>query len=152
MRDAVKEAADALSAALAISDKNLPAHGLRTPECQAVYDHCAAALTALQEQPAPVWVKPLPVLHIVFDGPPSHDGGRFVEVETPDGKSIRAGEWRERSDGLWELRLSALQPSPAREEAEALVEKLRASVEWYGNDTHEAAAAFIARHHLGDPS
>ena len=44
-------------------------------------------------------------LHIVFDGPPSHDGGRFVEVETPDGKSVRAGEWHERADGLWELRL-----------------------------------------------
>jgi hypothetical protein len=82
------------------------------------------ALTALQEQPAPVWVKPLPVLHIVFDGPPSHDGGRFVEVETPDGKSIRAGEWRERSDGLWELRLSALQPSPASDPRLDELEKL----------------------------
>jgi hypothetical protein len=51
-----------------------------------------------------------PVLHIVFDGPPSHDGGRFVEVETPDGKSVRAGEWHERPDGLWELRLSAIEP------------------------------------------
>lgn len=41
--------------------------------------------------------------HIVFDGPPSHDGPRFIEVETPDGKSVNAGEWRERPDGYWEL-------------------------------------------------
>ena len=43
-------------------------------------------------------------LHIVFDSPPGPaGGGRFVEVETPDGKSINAGEWHRREDGLWEL-------------------------------------------------
>lgn len=42
-------------------------------------------------------------IHIVFDGPPGPDGGRFVEVETPDGKSIHAGEWTQRPDGLWAL-------------------------------------------------
>lgn len=42
-------------------------------------------------------------LHIVFDGPPSHKSGRFVEVEDEHGRSINAGEWRERFDGLWEL-------------------------------------------------
>ena len=41
---------------------------------------------------------------IVFDGPPSHDAGRFVEVENGAGQSIRLGEWHERADGLWELR------------------------------------------------
>jgi hypothetical protein len=45
-------------------------------------------------------------LHIVFDGPPGHESGRFVECETPDGKSVNAGEWHERSDGLWELRIA----------------------------------------------
>ena len=44
-------------------------------------------------------------LHFVFDGPPGHQSGRFVEVETPDGNSINAGEWHERADGLWELRV-----------------------------------------------
>ena len=49
-------------------------------------------------------------LHIVFDGPPSHESGRFVECETSDGRSINAGEWHERPDGLWELRIpSAVQ-------------------------------------------
>ena len=41
-------------------------------------------------------------LHIVFDGPPSHESGRFVEVETPDGKSVRAGRWEQRGD-FWHL-------------------------------------------------
>lgn len=45
-------------------------------------------------------------IHIVFDGPPGPEGPRFIEVETPDGKSIRAGEWAQRSDGLFELRVT----------------------------------------------
>ena len=49
----------------------------------------------------------LEALHIVFDGPPSHEAGRFVECETPDGRGLNAGEWHERDDGLWELRIPA---------------------------------------------
>jgi hypothetical protein len=47
-------------------------------------------------------------IRIVFDGPPSHESGRFVEVETPDGKSISVGEWVERDDhpGWWDLRIA----------------------------------------------
>jgi hypothetical protein len=45
-------------------------------------------------------------LHFVFDGPPGPDGGRFVECETTDGHSVNAGEWHERADGLWELRVA----------------------------------------------
>lgn len=47
-------------------------------------------------------------LHIVFDGPPGPDAGRFVEVETPDGKSVSVGSWHDRPDGFVELRLPAL--------------------------------------------
>jgi hypothetical protein len=47
-------------------------------------------------------------LHIVFDGPPGPEGGRFVEVETADGRSQKAGEWHKRADGYWELRIDAL--------------------------------------------
>ena len=50
------------------------------------------------------------VYHIVFDGPPAPDGPRFIEVETPDGKSINAGEWHCRPDGLWELRIDTRAP------------------------------------------
>lgn len=42
-------------------------------------------------------------IHIVFDGPPGPEAGRFVEVENDDGKSISAGLWKERADGFWEL-------------------------------------------------
>lgn len=47
-------------------------------------------------------------LHIVFDGPPGPEAGRFVEVETPDGRSVNAGEWHQRPDGYWELRIARM--------------------------------------------
>lgn len=47
-------------------------------------------------------------INIIFDGPPAPESGRFVEVETDDGKSINAGEWIERKDGLWALRITQL--------------------------------------------
>jgi len=47
-------------------------------------------------------------VNILFDGPPGPESGRFVEVETDDGKSIRLGEWIEREDGLWALRITEL--------------------------------------------
>lgn len=46
-------------------------------------------------------------IDIVFDGPPGPEAGRFVEVENAMGRSIRVGEWIERDDGLWALRLTA---------------------------------------------
>ena len=42
-------------------------------------------------------------IHVVFDGPPGPESGRFVEVEDSEGRSINAGEWRKRDDGLWEI-------------------------------------------------
>ncbi|WP_036997138.1 hypothetical protein [Metapseudomonas resinovorans] len=42
-------------------------------------------------------------LRVVFDGPPGHECGRFVECEDSNGRSVNAGVWRERQDGLWEL-------------------------------------------------
>lgn len=47
-----------------------------------------------------------PFIDIVFDGPPSHDGGRFVEVENHEGKSISVGQWIKRVDGYWALRIN----------------------------------------------
>lgn len=32
-------------------------------------------------------------MDIVFDGPPSHESGRFVEVEDDQGRSRQVGEW-----------------------------------------------------------
>ena len=42
-------------------------------------------------------------LHILFDGPPSQESGRFVECENSYGASVGVGTWKERSDGFWEL-------------------------------------------------
>ena len=47
-------------------------------------------------------------INIICDGPPGPEGGRFVEAETDDGKSFVAGEWIERPDGLWALRITQL--------------------------------------------
>lgn len=44
-------------------------------------------------------------IDVVFDGPPSHESGRFIEVEDPFGKSINAGDWIDRENGLWALRI-----------------------------------------------
>jgi len=41
--------------------------------------------------------------HIVFDGPPIPEAGRFVEVEDDQGHSIAPGYWTDRGDGFWEL-------------------------------------------------
>ena len=47
------------------------------------------------------------IVYIVFDGPPSHEAGRFIEVETEDGRSVKAGEWVQntfdRTHGYWRL-------------------------------------------------
>lgn len=55
----------------------------------------------------PAMDTPAPI-NIVFDGPPGPEGPRFIEVETDDGRSIRVGEWQQRQDGNWGLRIAAL--------------------------------------------
>jgi hypothetical protein len=52
-------------------------------------------------------MKSIPI-NIIFDGPPAHESGRFIECETDDGKGISVGEWVERPDGLWALRITEL--------------------------------------------
>lgn len=44
-------------------------------------------------------------IDIVFDGPPGPTCGRFIEVENSAGASISAGEWVDRGEGLWALRI-----------------------------------------------
>lgn len=44
-------------------------------------------------------------IDIVFYGPPAHESGHFIEVENPEGASICVGEWVEREDGYWVLRI-----------------------------------------------
>ncbi len=42
------------------------------------------------------------MIRILFDGPPSHEGGRFIEVENEKGEGISFGEWIEQGD-YWVL-------------------------------------------------
>lgn len=46
-------------------------------------------------------------LYVVFDGPPSHESGRFIEVENANGEgrgpAQTGADWTEREDGLWTL-------------------------------------------------
>ena len=47
-------------------------------------------------------------INIIFDASPGPCPGRFIEVETDDGASINAGEWIDRHDGTWALRITEL--------------------------------------------
>ena len=46
-------------------------------------------------------------LDVVFDGPPGPECGRFIEIEDDKGASVSFGEWVQRKDGYWMLRLWA---------------------------------------------
>lgn len=48
-------------------------------------------------------------IDILFDAPPGPTSGRFIEVEDESGKSIQVGEWIERADGYWALRIPRAQ-------------------------------------------
>ncbi len=45
-------------------------------------------------------------IDIVFDGPPGPESCKFVEVEDDQGRSINFGDWVERDDGYWVLRVA----------------------------------------------
>lgn len=44
-------------------------------------------------------------IDVVFDGPPGPEAGRFVEVEDNAGGSCKVGEWIDRGNGFWALRI-----------------------------------------------
>ncbi|HWV46221.1 MAG TPA: hypothetical protein VN039_09420 [Nitrospira sp.] len=67
---------------------------------------------------------------IVFDGPPSHEAGRFIEVNDSHGKSIDIGTWVSRGDGSWELRIA--------------VDKLKDDNDMTIDTSREAVQALIA--------
>ena len=57
-------------------------------------------------------------IRIVFDGPPSHESGRFIEVENEHGEGMSFGEWKQEGE-FWYLEFS----NPAILEAEDTVLK-----------------------------
>ena len=52
-------------------------------------------------------------IDVVLDAAPE-EGGRFLDVEFPDGKSVNLhdiGEWIDRGDGTWSLRIRRIPAS-----------------------------------------
>lgn len=108
-------------------------------------------------------------IDVVFDGPPDVEAGRFVEVEDLHGNSVNVGEWIDRGDGTWALRL---QPgrAPAAEGDEgrgATLSRMQAEIPWERPSQDEQrlhaalhimkaagkiAAVFEAEGHGGRPS
>jgi hypothetical protein len=74
-------------------------------------------------------------IDIVFDGPPSHESGRFIEVENSQRHSIKFGEWVHRDDGYWVLRIST---APTTESAPVAWPEL----------TDEMARAFYSAYNI----
>jgi hypothetical protein len=101
-RDALREAAWA-----ALNTFTLP-----SVEHNALDDAVGLCDTPAQPTDAPCSI------YVVFDGPPSHESGRFVEVETADGRGLSprqtGADWHQREDGLWALGPFAIaQPTDA---------------------------------------
>jgi hypothetical protein len=66
-------------------------------------------------------------IQVVFDGPPAHESGRFVEVEE-DGKGVNFGEWKQREDGYWVLEFDIPSPPDRDDDAksdDAIREKVK---------------------------
>lgn len=60
-------------------------------------------------------------IDILCDGPPSPDGPRLIEVENPAGQSIAIGEWIDRGDGFFALRIPLANTTIALEEIKLLL-------------------------------
>lgn len=99
--------------------KNLPESPETTVCIRKLLESKEAAVRSLVEQEAETHVPcdetsdgvPEPIddeqkfIDVVFDGPPSAESGRFVEVENAQGQSINIGQWVDRGDGYRVLRL-----------------------------------------------
>jgi len=83
--------------------------------CEVVPDRAIAYIAALEQQLAAAQERTM-AIRIIFDGPPGPDAGQFVEVETDTGESISIGEWIDRKDGYWALRIAKLPAPPEQED------------------------------------
>jgi len=78
------------------------------------------------------------MLYIRFDGPPSHESGRFIEVER-DGESISYGEWKQDGDD-WLLVIPDCQA-----ERDALVRYIKARIAYENTEmTDEFMSTMLA--------
>lgn len=91
-------------------------------------------------------------INMVFDGPPDpHKPFTLIEVETDDGRSLNAGEWRshhgKEDDGWWSLRLPYRAPvepieipegfSPREEDLHVTVNDSRHGAGFYAQAVHK---------------
>lgn len=79
-------------------------------------------------------------IDVVFDGPPGPSAGRFVEVEDLSGKSVSIGQWIDRGDGMWALRIP--RAHPAQREAdlrEAFIAGIEHGEGWLTDEAREGA-------------
>ena len=70
-------------------------------------------------------------IDILFDGPPGPVSGRFVEVESPAGVSIKFGSWVRRDDAgddWWALRIGTAEFAAVRLPLERRVAQLEAAL------------------------
>lgn len=89
-------------------------------------------------------------IDVVFDGPPGPEAGRFVEVEDLSGKSVGVGQWIDRGNGLWALRIP--RAHPAQREAdlrEAWITAIQWAFERSATEAEHARAAEYARSKAG---
>jgi hypothetical protein len=75
-----------------------------------------------------------PYVDVVFDGPPGAQSGRFIEAEDEHGCGTRAGEWIDRGDGTWALRIQV----PVEEKLQAASELLSSR-----NALHDALSGLV---------
>jgi len=88
------------------------------------------------------FIAPQRIIDIVFDGPPGHKSGRFVEVESPPGTSINFGQWIPRGTGYWGLRFALSSPAPSgtAKVPEDLMRTLRTLIKDFQTDCERDAA------------
>lgn len=66
------------------------------------------------------------LVDVVFDGPPAAVPGRFIEVENQSGASVKVGEWIDRGDGKWGLRIEVVDKTDDLPRYRAALEALAA--------------------------
>ncbi len=73
-------------------------------------------------------------IDIRFAGPPDQEGGRFVEVENSDtGAGIAIGEWIDRKDGYWVLRIPLQSGAERIKELESLLAEIKKTHQYYSD-------------------
>ena len=107
MAESLKERVERLSAEWQDAFAALKEAGLRSDDDDPIAVRYRAASDAVNHahRRMEAAAHEVELVDVVFDGPPGHVAGRFVEVENSDGQSVRVGEWVQRPDGYWVLRM-----------------------------------------------